>query len=201
MQGRTRTEQENCWRGLQNGLFDLYSPDHCPFRYAGDTGKRSPAGLRSFRHIPNGIPGVETRLPILFSEGARARSPLARMPILQSGTPRCAARSGTPTCMKGRRHALRRDRDPRLARDRPAARPPRDRAGPHDGRSAGHRDHAPARQRRFSERRLEKRAKENAGRLALIRNPVHGFVSEDGSSISDDCFIQTHQAPQTSPQT
>ncbi|NNU82089.1 dihydropyrimidinase [Halovulum dunhuangense] len=66
---RDRTEQENCWRGLENGLFDLFSSDHCPFRYASDRGKRNPDGLRSFRHIPNGIPGVETRLPILFSEG------------------------------------------------------------------------------------------------------------------------------------
>ncbi|MEM8958986.1 MAG: dihydropyrimidinase [Pseudomonadota bacterium] len=66
---RNRAEQENCWRGLQTGLFDLFSSDHCPFRYADDKGKRNPRGLRSFRHIPNGIPGVETRLPILFSEG------------------------------------------------------------------------------------------------------------------------------------
>lgn len=66
---RDRIEQENCWRGLETGLFDLFSSDHCPFRYADDRGKRNPAGLRSFRHIPNGIPGIETRLPILFSEG------------------------------------------------------------------------------------------------------------------------------------
>ncbi|MBN7786574.1 dihydropyrimidinase [Ponticoccus gilvus] len=66
---RDRTEQDNCWRGLQSGLFELFSSDHCPFRYADDRGKRNAEGLRSFRHIPNGIPGVETRLPILFSEG------------------------------------------------------------------------------------------------------------------------------------
>lgn len=66
---RDTAEQENCWRGLQSGLFDLFSSDHCPFRYDDAQGKRNPAGLRSFRHIPNGIPGIETRLPILFSEG------------------------------------------------------------------------------------------------------------------------------------
>lgn len=70
---RDRTEQENCWRGLKNGLFDLLSSDHCPFRYDDESGKRNPAGLRSFRHIPNGIPGIETRLPILFSEGVMKR--------------------------------------------------------------------------------------------------------------------------------
>lgn len=66
---RDLAEQENCWRALQSGLFDLFSSDHCPFRYDDAQGKRNPAGLRSFRHIPNGIPGIETRLPILFSEG------------------------------------------------------------------------------------------------------------------------------------
>lgn len=34
-------------------------------------GKLNPKGARHFRHIPNGIPGVETRMPILFSEGVR----------------------------------------------------------------------------------------------------------------------------------
>ena len=32
-------------------------------------GKDAPGARQSFRNIPNGIPGVETRLPILFSEG------------------------------------------------------------------------------------------------------------------------------------
>ena len=32
-------------------------------------GKLTPKGRTSFRWVPNGIPGVETRLPILFSEG------------------------------------------------------------------------------------------------------------------------------------
>lgn len=66
---RNRAEQDNCWAGIQSGLFDLFSSDHCPFRYSDEKGKKNPNGMRSFRHIPNGIPGVETRLAILFSEG------------------------------------------------------------------------------------------------------------------------------------
>lgn len=82
---RDTTEQENCWRGLQTGLFDLFSSDHCPFRYEDDHGKRNPAGLRHFRHIPNGIPGIETRLPILFSEGVmKGRIDLTRFVALTS---------------------------------------------------------------------------------------------------------------------
>ncbi|WP_182085269.1 dihydropyrimidinase [Aureimonas sp. ME7] len=66
---RDRTAQDACWMGLETGVFDLFSSDHCPFRYDDPKGKLNPKGKASFRHIPNGIPGVETRLPILFSEG------------------------------------------------------------------------------------------------------------------------------------
>ena len=47
----------------------VFSSDHCPFRYDDPAGKLIPKGRTSFRWVPNGIPGVETRLPILFSEG------------------------------------------------------------------------------------------------------------------------------------
>lgn len=82
---RDTAEQQNCWRGLQTGLFDLFSSDHCPFRYDDPQGKRNPEGMRSFRHIPNGIPGIETRLPILFSEGVmKGRIELTRFVALTS---------------------------------------------------------------------------------------------------------------------
>lgn len=61
--------QAACWQGLEQGVFDLYSSDHCPFRYNDPEGKLNEKGKTGFRWIPNGIPGVETRLPILFSEG------------------------------------------------------------------------------------------------------------------------------------
>lgn len=66
---RDEAEQRACWNGLMDGTFQLFSSDHCSFRYQGTDGKRNEKGLKSFVHIPNGIPGVETRLPILFSEG------------------------------------------------------------------------------------------------------------------------------------
>lgn len=82
---RDTAEQQNCWRGIQTGLFDLFSSDHCPFRYDDSQGKRNPDGLRNFRHIPNGIPGIETRLPILFSEGVmKGRIDLTRFVALTS---------------------------------------------------------------------------------------------------------------------
>jgi dihydropyrimidinase len=66
---RDHASQVACWDGLQNGTFNVFSSDHCPFRYDDPAGKLIPKGKTSFRWVPNGIPGVETRLPILFSEG------------------------------------------------------------------------------------------------------------------------------------
>jgi dihydropyrimidinase len=66
---RDAASQQACWEGLQTGVFSLFSSDHCPFRYDDAAGKLNPKGRTSFRWVPNGIPGVETRLPILFSEG------------------------------------------------------------------------------------------------------------------------------------
>lgn len=66
---RDKPSQDACWEGLEQGVFDLFSSDHCPFRFDDPEGKLNEKGKRHFRWIPNGIPGVATRLPILFSEG------------------------------------------------------------------------------------------------------------------------------------
>lgn len=69
---RDEASQAACWDGIARGVFSLFSSDHCPFRYDDPAGKLVPKGRTSFRWVPNGIPGVETRLPILFSEGVSA---------------------------------------------------------------------------------------------------------------------------------
>ncbi|TGD63662.1 dihydropyrimidinase [Tabrizicola sp. WMC-M-20] len=80
---RTTADQEACWEGIRMGIFDLVSSDHCPFVYDDPKGKLNPKGRTSFRHVPNGIPGVETRLPILFSEGvSKGRIDLSRFVAL-----------------------------------------------------------------------------------------------------------------------
>ncbi|WP_428688136.1 amidohydrolase family protein, partial [Roseibium sp.] len=68
---RDKSSQEAIWQGLSDGSFDVFSSDHAPFRFDGpdDTGKNNPNARTSFKWVPNGIPGIETRLPILFSEG------------------------------------------------------------------------------------------------------------------------------------
>ncbi|KAE9570651.1 D-hydantoinase [Colletotrichum fructicola] len=69
---RTSADQDAIWTGLANGTFTVLSSDHCPFRFNDPVaGKNScvtadhPVG--QFRYIPNGLPGVETRLPLAFS--------------------------------------------------------------------------------------------------------------------------------------
>ncbi len=50
------------------------SSDHSGWSYDGPRGKRSAGEDAPFRDIPNGVPGLAARLPILFSEGvARGR--------------------------------------------------------------------------------------------------------------------------------
>jgi len=66
---RDFASQAACWEGLEQGVFSVFSSDHCPFRYDDTQGKLHPKGRTSFKWIPNGIPGVGARLPILFSEG------------------------------------------------------------------------------------------------------------------------------------
>lgn len=66
---RDSASQQSVWRGLGNGTFQVFSSDHAPFRFEGETGKKVAGENASFVHVPNGIPGVETRLALLFSEG------------------------------------------------------------------------------------------------------------------------------------
>jgi dihydropyrimidinase len=82
---RDEASQQACWEGLQQGVFSVFSSDHCPFRYDDPQGKLAPKGRTSFRWVPNGIPGVAARLPILFSEGVtKGRIDLNRFVALTS---------------------------------------------------------------------------------------------------------------------
>jgi dihydropyrimidinase len=68
---RDKANQAAIWDGLANGVFHIVSSDHAPFRYADPKGKMIRGDKTPFNWVPNGIPGVETRLPILFSEGVK----------------------------------------------------------------------------------------------------------------------------------
>jgi dihydropyrimidinase len=65
---RDRASQEEIWRCLQNGTFQVYSSDHAPYRFD-ESGKLHAGPNPDFPKIANGLPGIEMRLPLLFSEG------------------------------------------------------------------------------------------------------------------------------------
>ncbi len=65
---RDRADQDAIWRGVRNGTFQMVTSDHAPYRFD-DTGKLASGENPNFKQIANGIPGIELRLPLLFSEG------------------------------------------------------------------------------------------------------------------------------------
>ena len=66
---RTKEDQEHIWRGLKTGVFQVFSSDHAPFRFDDPRGKRNAGPDAKFRAVPNGVPGIETRMALLMSEG------------------------------------------------------------------------------------------------------------------------------------
>lgn len=62
---RTAQDCEALWEGLADGSIQVVATDHCPFHY----GKEKQMGKDDFTACPNGAPGVEERLMLLYSEG------------------------------------------------------------------------------------------------------------------------------------
>ncbi len=62
---RDRADQEALWRALALGDIQTVSSDHAPYRFD-ETGKLAAGPGSTFKQIANGLPGLETRLPLLF---------------------------------------------------------------------------------------------------------------------------------------
>ena len=79
---RGKADQSRLWQGLERGILQVVATDHCPFFFHGDqpiiyegqpvalAGKE--LGRGDFRKIPNGLPGVGDRLPLLWTFGVGA---------------------------------------------------------------------------------------------------------------------------------
>jgi dihydropyrimidinase len=65
---RDASDRAAIWRGVENGTFQMVTSDHAPYRFD-QTGKLAAGAEPHFKQIANGIPGIELRLPLLFSEG------------------------------------------------------------------------------------------------------------------------------------
>ena len=62
---RQVVDQEALWDALHAGDLQLVSSDHAPYRFD-ETGKLSAGPDAGFHQIANGLPGLETRLPLMF---------------------------------------------------------------------------------------------------------------------------------------
>lgn len=62
---REKYHQECLWHGIQNHMFQVIGTDHCPFLFKGQKNR----GKDDFTKIPNGGPGIETRLSLMYSGG------------------------------------------------------------------------------------------------------------------------------------
>lgn len=73
---RTEADSEALWGGLADGSIQIVATDHCPFNY----GIEKQMGKDDFTKCPNGAPGVEERVMLLYSEGvAKNRISISKM--------------------------------------------------------------------------------------------------------------------------
>lgn len=62
---RKREDIEALWKGINDGYIKTIATDHCPFSF----NKDKQLGKDDFTKCPNGAPGIEERIPLIFSEG------------------------------------------------------------------------------------------------------------------------------------
>ena len=81
---REKWHQDVLWKGLQKNDLQVISTDHCPFCMA----EQKELGRNDFSKIPNGAPGIETRLTLVHDGGVRhGRISMNRFVELCSTTP------------------------------------------------------------------------------------------------------------------
>lgn len=62
---REKWNQDSLWQGLKFRDLETIGTDHCPFCFKG----QKELGRESFTKIPNGAPGIENRMSVIFDEG------------------------------------------------------------------------------------------------------------------------------------
>jgi dihydropyrimidinase len=81
---RAKGNEEALWRGLAGNDLQAISTDHCPFCMK----EQKELGKNDFSKIPNGAPGIETRMALVHDGGVRAgRISLNRFVELTSTAP------------------------------------------------------------------------------------------------------------------
>ena len=80
---RPKEHQTALWRGLRTNDLSLVSTDHCPFCFK----DQKELGRGDFSKIPNGMPGVEHRMDLLYQGVVRGELTLERWVEISSTTP------------------------------------------------------------------------------------------------------------------
>ncbi|MCC7275251.1 MAG: dihydropyrimidinase [Alphaproteobacteria bacterium] len=70
---RDKANQEKVWDGLTQGVFQVFSSDHAPYRFNDPEGKMKHGSNAPFKKVANGVPGLAARLPLLFTGVAAGR--------------------------------------------------------------------------------------------------------------------------------
>jgi dihydropyrimidinase len=90
LRDRDAGHQERLWQGLKTNDLQVVSTDHCPF-CMGDHhtfGTQKQLGQGDFSKIPNGMPGVENRMELIYTGGvAEGRISLNRFVEITATTP------------------------------------------------------------------------------------------------------------------
>ncbi|MBF0864291.1 MAG: dihydropyrimidinase [Gluconobacter potus] len=63
---RTKAAQEGMWQYIRSGVISIISSDHCGYTFDGSVGKGRHGRDADFSLIPNGMPGLGTRLPVFY---------------------------------------------------------------------------------------------------------------------------------------
>lgn len=79
--------QEELWEGLESGYLQVVSTDHCPFEQSSKNAGLAGGGWTDFTQIPGGLPGVETRLSLIFQRVSGGEMSLERWVDLCCTTP------------------------------------------------------------------------------------------------------------------
>jgi dihydropyrimidinase len=80
---RAKRNWRGLWASLSGDLADVVATDHCPFSFKG----QKELGRGDFSKIPNGLPGVESRMLLLYKGAADGRITLPQMTRLISANP------------------------------------------------------------------------------------------------------------------
>src|SRR5262249_9443886 len=80
---RPASHHEHLWRGLRNYDLQVVSTDHCPFCMKG----QKELGKHDFSKIPNGMPGIETRLLLLWEAVREKKISMNRFVEITSTAP------------------------------------------------------------------------------------------------------------------